>query len=206
MARGTFSTSNYFSLASAILTAAPMTLACRYFLDSAPSANHALLTISVFGSTSNFFSLGFSSSSALQAIANDGASSSGTISGIATGVWQHGAAVFETTTSRFAALNGTSGTKNTTSRTPGGVNRTYIGQSRNEGSPATTAKIAEAGFWSAALNDAELIALAGGISPTHIRPQSLVAYARLIRGVESFKNAWTTNGTVAVVDHPRVYS
>jgi len=80
-------------------------------------------------------------------------------------------------TSRFAYLDGVAGTENTTNKIPSDITNAAIGARVD-----TTAQrffnghIGEAGWWSVALTTVEMLALASGICPLKIRPNSLVAY------------------------------
>jgi len=131
--------------------------------------------------------------------------------------WGHAAAVFVSTTSRFAYLNGVAGTENTTSRIPVTTpDTTNIGarilRDATVNIPAIESLIAEAAIWNVVLTAAELLQLAAGYSPLFVRPASLVAYYPLIRGdasgdcpdyVGGLK--MVEQGTVAVQTHARVF-
>lgn len=102
------------------------------------------------------------------------------------GAWHHAAARFETSTSRYAFLNGVKGTQNTADSTPANEDRTSIGRS-GDSTPGFhwNGRIAEAAMWTVSLTDAEIAWLAAGYSPltlTH-RIGSLVLYKDLIRDI-----------------------
>lgn len=100
------------------------------------------------------------------------------------GVWAHAAAVFASTTSRAAYLNGGSKGTNSTSKVITGPNQTSMGQQDNAGGTRenqdSDVLLAEAAIWSIALSDPEIAALAAGASPKTIQSGSLVFYAPLI--------------------------
>jgi hypothetical protein len=119
-------------------------------------------------------------------------------------VWHHGAAVFTSSTSRTAYLDGVAGTVNTGSNLNGTPDNTCIGARY-----ATTfggfhpGDIAEAAIWNVSLTAAEIAAMAKGVSPRLIRPTARVFYAPLIRDVLDLRGrALTVTGTT-VSDHPR---
>ena len=92
--------------------------------------------------------------------------------------WQHVVGVFATNSSRSCMIHGANKVTNTDARNAITQNRTTIGALRYAGSLYNyfTGRIAEAAIWGAALNDAEVSALAQGYTPPQIRPASLLAY------------------------------
>jgi hypothetical protein len=69
------------------------------------------------------------------------------------------------------------------------------------------ADICEVGVWSTGLTADEIASLARGVSPSLVRPQSLVFYAPLIREPVDFLGGLTltnTNGAT-VSNHARIY-
>ncbi len=122
--------------------------------------------------------------------------------------WTHCAGVFSSATSRTAYLNGSASTADTTNVALAAVDTAAIGVTRVNIGWVTffDGNIAEAAAWSAALDAAEIAALAKGVSPRLIRPQSLVLYAPLIRDLVDLKGAaLTNNNSATVANHPRVY-
>lgn len=118
---------------------------------------------------------------------------------------QHICAVFGSTTSRAAYLNGANKGTNSTSRATGaGTFRIDLAACR--GASSFDGNLFEAAVWAAELTDAEVASLAKGFKPHRIRPQSLIFYAPLIRAVQDYKGLTiTTNGSPSVVNHARVY-
>ena len=136
----------------------------------------------------------------------DSSSSSGTIS---TGVWNHGAAVFTSTTSRTVYLNGTAATTATNSIANANATQVNVGTRYSASSRIDymNGSVGEIGVWNAALTADEITALSKGISPLLIRPQSLIDYVPLI-GRDSpeigFRGgSYTLTGT-SNADHPRI--
>ena len=68
-------------------------------------------------------------------------------------------------------------------------------------------RIGECAWWNTELDAADFAMLAAGFSATFVKPASLVAYVRGIRGKEDLLgNATTETGTVGVADHsPIIY-
>ena len=65
--------------------------------------------------------------------------------------------------------------------------------------------LAEAAVWDVALTDAEVAILAAGYSPLFVRPQSLIFYAPLIRGLNDKVGGLTlTADGTTVSAHPRI--
>jgi hypothetical protein len=208
MARGTFSASNFFDLGAAVQTAAPLTLACRFYANSLSSTPADLIQIAQAGG-SNYFALeamAISGTNYIVATALATTPGQALVSGVATGAWHQAAAVFTSATSRTAYYDTTSGS-NGTSRTPASLDETTIGI--NQGAGATQAfdgYIAEVGIWDVALGSAAIATLAAGFTPPQVRPERLVFYAPMIRGsADRMGYTVTENGTVGVATHPRVF-
>jgi hypothetical protein len=124
--------------------------------------------------------------------------------GITTSRWAHVAAVFTSTNSRSAYVDGAS-TTNTDSKTS--VTPTKIEYGRF-GSAAGyfTGAMAEAGIWNVALSADEITALSKGFSPLLVRPSALIHFLPMWRDLADFKGPTATNnGSTATGDHPRVY-
>jgi hypothetical protein len=169
--------------ASAPLTGVPLSMACWYRTTTSGWKMLIDLANSAGGSTGEF-GLGLSSTGAgiganrvvAQVNGSNAAVSSASYS--QGNVWEHAAAVFSGNSARAAYLNG--GNKGTvaSSATPSGINEVFVGNDifgeYHDGA------IADAAIWAAALDDAEVAALALGVSPLLIRPSALVAYWPLI--------------------------
>jgi hypothetical protein len=121
--------------------------------------------------------------------------------------WNHGCAVFTSTSSRQIFLNGVAGATNT-----GTVNPTFsrfnIGLRNSAGVDVfARGDIAETGVWNVALTAAEIASLAKGVACNLVRPQSLVFYAPLVRELIDVRGGRTitNNNGATVVNHPRIY-
>ena len=96
------------------------------------------------------------------------------------GSWQHATAVFASSTSRKAYVNGGNAGTDTTDKTTGTTaTRTMFGSSYRYDNPFD-GDIAEAAVWNVELTADEIASLSKGVSPLLIRPGALVAYWPMI--------------------------
>jgi hypothetical protein len=212
MALSGFSNSNYITIESALVNAAPLTIAVWFRSTSSTTGQNPIV---INGTTdANFIGLSVAGTVAgdpviFYAKETTGSSISvNTTTGYAANTWQHACGVFGSATSRSVYINGGSKATSTTSVVPTSLSRINIGVYRTS-TPldAFTGSLAEVCLWNAALTDDEVASLAKGFTPDKIRPQSLVAYLPLIQNTQDIKgNAWTTVGSLTAADHPRIYS
>lgn len=171
--------------AVAVLTVAPITLACWYFTTS-NSTEQDLMSIGDTATNDERFSLtllGDAVGDPVRAQTEAGGTNRSAITstGYTINVWQHGCAVFASATSRTVYINGGSPGTNTDSATPSGLDATRIGRRANStGGTFMGGRIAEAAIWNVALTAAEVAVLAGGVCPLLVRPENLVSYYPLI--------------------------
>ena len=195
-------------------TGEPLTIAAWFYPDSATTRT-AIVSLAANALTGDFFALvqdGTKVGDPICATKYSGGSDAGeavSSTGYTTGAWNHGAAVFASNTSRTIYLNGGGKVENTTLRgSATGISRTAVGAlARSTISAFFDGRVAEAGIWTATLNDDEIAALAKGVSPRFIRPQSLVFYAPLIRDLNDIRGSLslTNNNSATVATHPRAY-
>lgn len=201
---------------SAVLSALPISMACWFNVDNITGRN-TLMTID-YSVTGNYRHLrmvanGFVASDPLQAIQLGAtASTNANAYSYSANVWQHGCAVFTSTTRRDIYLNGgTTGgnTNNSGAITPldrtliaawgftaGGYNNTAIGS------------IAEAAIWDIALSSTDALLLSKGVSPLMVQPQNLVLYMPLVRDNDTDLIGgltMTAVGTPGIADHPSIF-
>ena len=213
MARSFDGAADYYSLA-ANLTSGAQTFAGWFFADSSAANNTILATGNSGGSATNFRVLRAGSTGNLETVINDGVGTSTASStvGYSTGVWNHGAAVFASSTSRTVYLNGGNSATETTSGTPSGLNRTAVGAKLgNTASGFFDGHLADVAAWNIALSAADIASLALGFSPLLIRPDALIFYMPMwgygspepdLRGGQ----VYTVNGAPAVgTTNPRVF-
>src|SRR3990167_8894237 len=200
----------YMSVASVIATAAPLTMAA-WVKPTANSTRSYVFSIDD-GTTTNFFNMLLleASGTVLVQCAGTGSGAANTSVGAAEGAWNHIAGVFASSTSRSAYINGGDKVTNTTSAVPGTMTATYVGRA-GYSTDYMGGGLAEVAAWAAALDDAEIAALAKGFAPTLIRPQSLIAYWPLFGNDSPEPDRWknrydlTLTNAPTKSDHPRIY-
>lgn len=170
--------SQYLQYGTAVVTAAPLTLAAWFNSDDT-SINQDLVCITDTAGDQNYFQLTASSATRVVAVARDSApaNTATTSTTWSANVWNHACGVFESSTSRLAYLNGGGVGTNSNNRTPAGLDVVSIGRlSRATPANHMSGRIAHAAIWNAALGADEVVSLAKGFVPWMIRPESLVAY------------------------------
>lgn len=213
-------TNQYLQVSSAVVTAAPLTLACWFNVD-VNNVTHALVSITNDGTAGSIvrFALFARISTAgggVDAFASDTANTNGIAQSTAAysvNTWHHGAGVFSSATSRTAYLDGGNAGTNTTNVTPTLLNRTNVGvqflqtSGGTSGNAFCNGRIAEVGIWDVALTAQEIASLADAMPCDRVRPQNLVFYAPLVRDLQDVRGglAITNNNTATVAGHPRVY-
>jgi hypothetical protein len=120
-------------------------------------------------------------------------------------VYNYGAGVWASSTSRTAWLNNGSGTDTGGATVVGDT--MYIGNGRGGVNWGLSGDLAELAVWNTNLNSDEINALSKGFKPFRIRPQSLWLYVPMIRNVQDLRSArtLTANGSPTVSTHARVY-
>lgn len=216
MAR-TFSNNNYLADdTSAILTSTPLTMAAWGRSSSATASQYAVSIGNLSTPTQdNGWSLNWGGNVAgdpIRAVCFQAAVAgiAATTTGYSANTWHHGCAVFTSNISRDAYIDGGSKGSNTTDLTPTGLLATRIGaEAWNLTATSEFAgEIAEVGIWNVALGLSEIEALAAGISPIMIRPESLVLYVPIIGRSSPEINlvgaSIALDGTPPVAAHPRI--
>jgi hypothetical protein len=202
-------TNQHLSTASAPASGYPMTLALWYRLSSLVTSR--VMTVGAANGDRHQLQVNtqFSQASAVT-VAGGGASAvaAGGAFTYATNAWYHHAGVFSASDSRSVWMNGSLLASDASDRTPGTFDRVTIGAGAVPAGLFFAGDIAEVGVWSAALTAAEIASLAQGISPSLVRPQSLVFYAPLVRDLIDVRGGLTitNNNTATVADHPRIYA
>jgi hypothetical protein len=217
-------TVSYLRALSAPLTAAPLTISAWSYPTSSVRGTLVALQNSSYtcsGTTCGDFTLSWNGPSSVRAnaeisgpVSGGVGSQSNFVSGAVTlNTWQHLAGVYTASNSRRAYWNGTaSAAPATNNYVPSGINRLLIGLDRVTSPQVTDSqhagRIAEVGIWKVALTADEVLALARGMSPELVRPQSLVFYAPLLRDLnDRVSNLTLTNVNGALVsDHPRIFT
>jgi hypothetical protein len=215
VARGfTGSSSQYLSRTDVLgLTAYPLSCAV-WFYYSVTLANPALLSFGKLAGN-NFIQLVLAGSDDSLGLRVDAGStdSLNSASVPSTNAWHHAGCVIAASNDMRLFLDGVKATLSGTQAFPSGMNKFSIGASVAN-SPSVnqflTGRACEAGVWNAALDDAEMGALAKGIAPSLIRPASLVAYWPLWGNDSPELDRWnsrydlTLTASPTKVDHPRM--
>ena len=198
-------TNQYLTVASAPVTAAPLTIAAWFRKTSTSTKNGMFLRATA--NTQNSF--GFYFTTVLRAYVQDnsgGAADFAVTQSYSTNTWTHACLVEASTTSRTIYQNAGNSSTNTTSRVPAGISAidiaTFGGATNFDG------QFADIGIWNAALTADEIASLADGFTCDKVRPNALVFYAPLIRNLQDVKGGLTitNNNTATVANHPRVYA
>ena len=205
MARSFNGTSSRIYVSSAVLSATPHTIACRFRTTNMTQVA-ALLTLS--SSSSNYSTLFFRGDVAGDPIdvlihADAGQHVARSTTGCPPGPGPQAGGVLTAPTPRTVYLAGGSRATTTTATSPS-PNQTEIGAWRS--SSWFSGDIADVGFWNAALTEAEIASLAKGVTPALVRPQSHVSCPPLIRDVIDPRAATAfTEVNTSVAAHPRIY-
>lgn len=166
----------YLSNANGIATNAPATLAAWFRSDDTTILQ---CMIGLFNGGDYFYlQAAGTDAQKIYAAAGDNPNfeTAATTAGYNANTWHHACAVFASSTSRSAYLDGGSKGTNVNFCNPTGLDTTHIGTTWGAGGNHFSGRIAEAAIWNVALTDDEVLALAGGVSPTRIRPGSIQAY------------------------------
>lgn len=216
MARTGWSSANFLRYAGGLLTAAPLSIGgWANFASISANKIVAGLYNSASGDNVNEFMLLLNSGNTIGFGTGDGTtrSSATTSTTLTANTWRHLMGVTSAANSRAVYLDGGGKGTESTSRTPSGINRTSFGKQDNAGTAlnmGSTDLLGEWGLWNIALSDADVLALAGGISPLLMHPEALVGYWPLV-GINSPENNLMDNtstlsiqGTLSAAAHPRI--
>lgn len=185
MSRAFSGTTQYLSVDSAPVTAAPFTVAA-WARCSDVNSFHRVVSIGDKDATDIEWALemrNFLGSQSVRWHARSSGDGTATAGAWTDNRWHHVAGVEASSTSRYAYLDGTPSAQNTTSKAPAGADRISIGRPADStvaGGEYFAGDIAEVGVWNVALTTAEITMLARGVSPLNVRPDSLVFYAPLV--------------------------
>jgi hypothetical protein len=188
--------SQYLEHVGVPVTTTPLTLAA-WFYAAQTTSSYGLVGVGVGAGTTtviNGFQL-YATSGTVKIASGNGttAATAVTTATFAANAWAHAAAVFTSGTSRAAYLNGGNKVSNTTSSTPGTPDAVDVGRMMQTTKNYMNGRLAEAAVWNVALTDAEVAALAAGVSPLRVRPANLVAYWPLL-GIDSPETDWHPAG------------
>lgn len=162
----------------AVASAYPLTLAGWFIVTDfdALGDDVGVLCVGTVGGGEVLLRIGAAGDARIKASVNNVGFGTASASGAASsGVWTHGCAVFENSTSRSAYRDGGNKATNATAKNFPAVDTTTIGYTNSFGT-YFGGKIAEVAVWDVALTDDEVLTLAKGVSPLAVRSASLVAY------------------------------
>lgn len=179
MSRTFNGTTDIGTVGSAIVTAAPFTIAAWYkSATNPPSTEQCLVMLGVTagGSTNNSFRMLVRTDTTTlfsRVAANVVVTATATIGDLN---WHHICVIEASSTSRAAYLDGANKGTNTDSSAPTGIDNAWIGN-RSGADTAVNGQLAHVSIWNAALSDDE-VAMLGTyrLSPLRVRPQSLAFY------------------------------
>lgn len=181
MARSFLATSSqHLEVASAPVTAVPLSIAVWVMISGTLTATRRIVSLSdPDGASETAFYLHSVSGQVIGRTVNAGSGAQAVSSvGIVADTWHHMCVVFSAVNARAAYLDGGNKGTNTGSITPAGIEKTLIGarEVTSTKSQFMNGRVAEVAIWNVALNDAEVLALSGGIAPPYVRPGNCVAY------------------------------
>src|SRR3990170_1162498 len=203
--------SQYLEVNVAVVTAVPFSMGC-WFRSTATLTDQVLMGLCDKDVGNQWHML------ALSGVADTVAADTRQVSEVAAqtttsysvNTWHHTLGVWAAANDRRAYIDGGSKGTEATSLTPTGLDRLSIGRI-GDSTPGLymAGRIAEAAIWDVALSDAEALILARGFSPLFVRPASLVAYYRLIRGGTEIdligaNNVVESASAPTVAEHPRI--
>lgn len=203
--------SEYLEVDSAPISAGfPLTLACWFYSDDL-TIEQMLIQICEKGATNNYVRINLAGQVGgdpiYAASRNTGWTGANTSSGYSANTWHHACGVFSASNARAAFIDGGSKGTDNGNQSPDAQDRTSIGVAGDSSRDSyMSGRIAEVGVWTVALSDAEVALLALGFSPLLVRPESLVFYDPLIRGMGDVIGGLIladNNGSVVAV-HPQI--
>jgi hypothetical protein len=204
----------------AVIAGYPCTLACWYYVDTAPTVDNYETLVGLcdkdgdlFNTTGSLFNIAvvgptatFPSNVICSALNAGGGYAEAKSTTYTPGTWQHACGVFTSATSRACFLNGGNKGTSATNVTQSALDRLCISGLKDASeSDYFDGRIAEVAVWSAALTDTEVAALGAGASPLGIRPVSLEFYLPLVRDVvDHFESTALTAVAGTPVEHPAI--
>lgn len=211
-----FDTGEYAESSTVEFTDHPATICCLVKPDDI-TAFRTVMSLSRSTGTTQRFALVAHGNTAGDPIWAQTTDDSGSLLGVSAGSyttdWQSACAVFTSTTSASAVLEGTATSGSGTAVDPTGMDRTNIGAvwASAARSAASDFVAAECGIWNVALAPGDYGALADRFAPPCVKRASLLAYYPMVRDTTTLAdlfsataNNLTLGGTTAVADHPRV--
>ena len=177
MARSFNGSSAY--LQAALTISEPFSVA-GWLRPTTTGTSYTIISLSTNGGTARFTLTANNVGNGCSAFSvnSGGSAGSGIVGSESGGKWRHYGAIFASATSRTAYLDGLAGTTDVTNIAVSGADRVIVGARINAGSYGTFASgaVCDSAIWNTSLTSAEWQALANGVRPLSIRPESLVFY------------------------------
>ena len=191
MSRNFNGTSHHLKTTTVPVSAVPLSFSLWFNSDSI-TANQVICCISDTGSIGNYFAIELrgaevgAEADAVAAVKRGTTFTQAfTTSTYSANTWHHAGATFSSGSSFAAYIDGGSKGTNTNAETPSGLDVLVLGVlSRTTDIAYFDGDLAEFGIWNVELTDNEMKMLAAGVSPLHVRPDSLVYYLP-IHGISS---------------------
>jgi hypothetical protein len=176
----------YLNLASAPITAVPLTMAAWIKPTAGyTSGERTMVTIGTSGSNDQNWSIGTTLTTGTVYARSRNSGQADALGGTPTaGVWSHVAGVIAANNDRRVYLNGTRGTDDASTRAVSGVNAVRASGFMTNSSGRYNGLMAHIAFWDTVLSDSEVTSLAGGTDPRDIERSHLINY-------------WTLTGNVS---------
>lgn len=210
MARGAHSTSNYFSVGSTPITAAPFTVAFWAY-PLVDNADMSAFGLSDTGGASDYFTMRFTPGGDFNPWTNTAGGGSETVGGAFTKLaWHHYAFVVNSPTSRYAYIDGVPGAHSTFSRVPAGIDTLSAGAlKRTSVGNAFNGYLAEIGLWNYGLSTTQILAQSNGVEPAMIQRANLQGFWRATPGSGNLIDVLgnydlTESGTAVHQTHPLI--
>jgi len=205
--------SEYLEYAAALVSEPPLTMA-SWFRAQSDSVGSVLVCISKPESFNTYYALHFAGEltgdPVIAVTRCEGSPKyATTTTGYTVDTWHHACGVWAATDDRRAYIDGGSRGVEHTPASPTGLSATAIGRlTRSTPSNYMNGDIACPAVWDAALTDDEVAALATGIWPPLIRPESLVAFWPLynVNDMRDIKGGYnlTAYNTPTTAENPRI--
>lgn len=179
--------SHYLDMASAPVTACPLTMAVWMKPDTGFASDfREAFVIGTAASLDQQWTLGtnITTGIAYARARTTGNADATTGSAPTEDVWSHLAGVHQASNDHRVYLNGTRGTDSTATRAVSGVNSVRVGGIPTDSGRRYKGYLAHLAIWDISLSDAEITSLAGGTNPQDIQLAHLIIY-------------WTLTGNVS---------
>lgn len=194
--------SQWASTTTVPLSAVPFSWAV-WFKPNSTTTNRELMWLGNSGSSTNYWTMGVTTSAIRNSARNSTESPANTTAGPTANVWNHACGTFGSNSSRAAYLDGGNKGTNATSQTPSGINRFAIASlARSTPTNFFDGQIAHVAVWNVELTDDEAAMLGQHrVSPLFVRPSALVWYSPYV-GRDSVEIDIIGGGSLTLTNSP----